>query len=182
MEKARLLKNSPKCAVAAAPSRAYTLHPVNKSQGNGREFHHLTHVAFDELDMLGILHHSRHLLHLERACHAFFVEVMGAPGFRPDLYPDLHAVVSRVNVSYLRPVEGVGDIQVALRVTRLRSCTMTTAFELRSTDGLTVFSKGERETCRIKVGRLEPEMWTDDYLARFGEWVTARKTDPASVS
>ena len=125
--------------------------------------------------MLGILHHSRHLLHLERACHAFFVEVMGAPGFRPDLYPDLHAVVRKVEIEYLNPVNHVGSIEIALRVTRLRSCTMTTAFELRSTDGKTIYSRGTREVCRIKVGELRPEMWTDDYLERFGKWVDERR-------
>lgn len=146
-----------------------------------REFRYPSHVAFDELDMLGILHHSRHLLHLERACHAFFEKVMETEGFRPDLYPDLHAVVRNINIEYLRPLDGVRPILVTLRVIKLRSCTMTTAFELRSEDGETVFSQGTRETCRIKVGRLEPEIWTDNYLTRFGEWVTSKDANPASV-
>ena len=155
---------------------------MNTDHQTTREFTYVAHVAFDEMDMLGILHHSRHLLHLERACHAFFEEVMGAPGFRPDLYPDLHAVVRKVEIEYLNPVNRVGAIEIALRVTRLRSCTMTTAFELRSTDGKTVYSRGTREICRIKVGELRPEMWTDDYLERFGKWMTSQDANPASVS
>jgi len=66
-------------------------------------------------------------------------------------------------------------------VTKLRSCTMTTAFELRSADGETVFSHGTRETCRIKVGELRPEMWTDRYLERFGEWVEKETTSSDQV-
>jgi acyl-CoA thioesterase FadM len=106
---------------------------------------------------------------------------MDAVGFRPDLYPDLHAVVRNITIDYLRPLDGVRPIRVALWVTRLRSCTMTTAFELQSEDGGSIFSRGTRETCRIKVGQLEPEMWTDDYLARFGGWLTSQNASPASV-
>ena len=136
----------------------------------GREFEYVSHVAFDELDMQGILHHSRHLLHVERACHAFFTAVMGTEGFRPDVYPDLNAVVRRMNIEYLRPLAGLKDIVVALAVTKLRSCSMTTAFELRSRDGREVYSRGEREVCRVKFGELRPALWSDAYLARFGEW------------
>jgi acyl-CoA thioester hydrolase len=157
-------------------------HRLNTDHQTTREFKYASHVAFDELDMLGILHHSRHLLHLERACHAFFEEVMDAPGFRPDIFPDLHAVVRKIEIEYLRPVQGVGPILVTLRVTRLRSCTMTTAFELRSADGETIFSQGTRETCRIKVGALRPEMWTDRYLERFGAWVEKETTSSDQVS
>lgn len=155
---------------------------MKTDQQTTHEFKYISHVAFDELDMLGILHHSRHILHVERACHAFFLHVMEATGFRPDLYPDLHAVVRNITIDYLLPLDGVRSIQVALWVTKLRSCTMTTAFELRSDDGATVFSRGTRETCRIKVGRLEPEIWTDNYLTRFGEWLEARNMDPTPVS
>jgi acyl-CoA thioesterase FadM len=142
-------------------------------------FLHRSMVAFDELDMQGILHHSRHLLHVERACHAFFEKVMDAPGFRPDIYPDLHAVVRSLKIEYLIPLGGVRPILVALRVVRLRSCTMTTAFELRSIDGQTVFSRGERETCRVKIGELRPGMWSDQYLERFGAWLDSANAPAA---
>ncbi len=147
-----------------------------------RAFEFASQIAFDELDMQGILHHSRHLLHVERACHAFFQAVMGAEGFRPDLFPDLHAVVRRMEIEYLRPLAGVVPITVALWVTRLRSCTMTTAFELKSRDGATVYSRGEREVCRVKAGELRPEMWSDAYLARFGEWVSPESVSAPGVS
>jgi acyl-CoA thioesterase FadM len=147
-----------------------------------RAFEFASHVAFDELDMQGILHHSRHLLHVERACHAFFTAVMGAEGFRPDLFPDLNAVVRRMEIEYLRPLAGVVPITVALWVTRLRSCTMTTAFQLRSRDGATVYSRGEREVCRVKAGELRPALWTDAYLARFGEWVSPEPVSAPGVS
>lgn len=143
---------------------------MEKPSGRTREFEYVSFVAFDELDMQGILHHSRHLLHVERACHAFFQSVMGAEGFRPDLFPDLNAVVRRLNIEYVRPLAGVVPITVALCVTRLRSCTMTTAFELRSADGTAVYSRGEREICRVKPDELRPELWSDGYVARFGEW------------
>ena len=139
-------------------------------------FVHRSHVAFDELDMQGILHHSRHLLHVERAQQAFFEEVMDAPGFRPDVYPDLHAVVRKLNIEYLRPLDGVRPILVTLRVVRLRSCSMNIAFELLSEDGEILFSRGERETCRVKTGELAPAMWSDEFIERFGMWVERSTT------
>jgi acyl-CoA thioesterase FadM len=129
-------------------------------------------VAFDELDMQGILHHSRHLLHVERAAHALFLEAMGAEGFDPARYPDQNAVVHRLEIEYKRPVAGVVPILVLLRVTSLRACTMTTAFEIRTLDGA-LCSRGIRETCRVRTDGLHPAIWSEDYRAAFEPRVCA---------
>ena len=39
-------------------------------------FTYQTEVFFDELDGLGMLHHTRYLLHLERAQQQFFQELL----------------------------------------------------------------------------------------------------------
>jgi acyl-CoA thioester hydrolase len=132
-----------------------------------------SHVAFDQLDMQGVLHHSRHLLHVERAAQAFFELVTGACGFDPLRYPDLNAVVRRLSIDYLSPLFGVRPILVTLRVARLRSCAMDTAFELRSADGGTLFSRGLREVCRVSPGSLRPTLWSDAYMESFAQWQCA---------
>ncbi len=113
--------------------------------------------------MLGILHHSRHLLHVERAALALFCKLTGAPGFAPFVWKDQQAVIRSVKIEYLLPLPGPGDILVTLRPTRMRACTMSTAFELRSADGQTLYSRGERETCRVDVATMAPAMWGDAY-------------------
>ena len=42
-------------------------------------FSYTSEVYFDELDGLGFLHHTRYLLHLERAQQKFFEQLLGVP-------------------------------------------------------------------------------------------------------
>ncbi len=136
-------------------------------------FVYRSHVPFDHIDMQGVLHHSRHFLHVEAASHAFFLHVMEVAGFEPERYPDQNGVVRHMSIDYLRPLYGVRDIIVTLRVVRLRACSMSVAFELRSADGSELFSKGEREVCRVKHGELRPSMWSEQYRERFSRWLDA---------
>jgi acyl-CoA thioesterase FadM len=146
-----------------------------------RAFEFASHVAFDELDMQGILHHSRHLLHVERACHAFFTAVMGAEGFRPDLFQDLNAVVRRLNIEYLRPLAGVVPITVALWVTRLRSCTMTTASSSAAAMAQPCIPGASARSAR-ENRRTAARNVSDAYLARFGEWVSREPLSASGMS
>lgn len=50
-------------------------------------------VYFDELDGLGLLHHTRYLLHLERAQQKFFEKLLGVPDFDVDRDEDIYVVV-----------------------------------------------------------------------------------------
>jgi len=134
-------------------------------------FIYRSQVPFDHLDMQGILHHSRHLLHVEGASHAFFEHVMNSVGFDPARFPDQNSVVRKLNIDYLHPLSGMRIILVTMRVTQLRSCAMTTAFELRNEDGKTVFSRGLREVCRVKAHELKPTMWSEEYRQNFAPWV-----------
>ena len=56
-------------------------------------FTYLSEVHFDELDALGLLHHTRYLLHLERAQQKFFEKLLGVDDFNMDRDEDIYVVV-----------------------------------------------------------------------------------------
>ena len=130
-------------------------------------FTYHTRTHFDELDAQWILHHSRQIAHVERAQQALFDEVMGMTVFDPHAFPDLNVVVKRLEVDYLRPLRGVRPFTIRLRVSGLRACVLTTGFELLSADGAELYSRGEREVCKLSMRTMEPTLWTDVFRERY---------------
>lgn len=145
---------------------------ANKVPEGGR-FTFQTQTFFDELDAQWILHHSRQIASVERAQQALFDYVMEADRFDPYRYPDINVVVRRLEVDYLIPLRGVGPYQINLRVVRIREAAMTTAFELRSMDGITLYTRGERTVCKLSMKSGEPCGWTAEFRERFSPWLAA---------
>ncbi|MEX2382866.1 MAG: thioesterase family protein [Opitutales bacterium] len=132
-------------------------------------------TAFDELDPLGILHNSRYLYFLERATLAMFDHLMGAERFDPEAYPDLYVLVRRLEIDYLAPIRGVIPFLITLRVSRLREAGCVYAFEFRSENGETLFSKGTRTVVRMSGATGEPTAWTPQFRSIYGKWEKAGK-------
>ncbi len=143
----------------------------NHTLSAGKVFKYLSHVPFDHLDMQGVLHHSRHLLHVEAAAHAFFLHLMEAERFDPSRYPDQCCVVHKLSIDYLEPLRGVGPIELHLCPLSMRACSMNTAFELRSCDGAHIYSRGQREICRVDLLTLRPCLWSESYASRLRRWL-----------
>lgn len=140
---------------------------------NDGRFTYNTQTFFDELDAQWILHHSRQIVAVERAQQAFFDHVMGAEQFDPYRYPDINVVVRRLEVDYLIPLKGVGPYKILLRVVRLREAAITTAFELRSRDDATLYTKGLRTVCKLSMKNGNPCGWTQEFRERFSIWEKA---------
>ena len=98
-------------------------------------FRFRTKTWFDQTDALGILHHSHYVLLMERAQKTFFVEVMGVDTLDPEVAPDVYVVVRDLDLHYLAPIRPECEVDVVLRVTKVRAAGLTVAFEFRSTDG-----------------------------------------------
>ena len=139
----------------------------------GGLFFHRTRVWFDELDALGVLHHSRFVYHLERAAKAMFVRVMNLDTLDPAVAPDICALVRDLDLRYVAPVAGECEILIGLRVTGLRAAGLTVAFEFRSADGATLHCRGTRTVCRMNATTRSPEEWTPEFRARYGLWMAA---------
>lgn len=130
-------------------------------------FRYRSRVPFDELDALWVLHHSRYLLHLERAQQALFDTVMETECFDPERYPDVHVVVTHVDIDFLKPIDFVGPFDVLLQVRRVRAAGLVVGFEFRSADGRQLFARGERTVCHLDNETKRPAEWSPQFRERY---------------
>ena len=70
-------------------------------------FTYLSEVYFDELDALGLLHHTRYLLHLERAQQKFFEKLLGVDDFNMDRDEDIYVVVHGLEARFRHAVRSI---------------------------------------------------------------------------
>lgn len=134
------------------------------------EFHYTTHVFFDELDALWVLHHSRYLHHLERAQQAFFQHLLGVPDFNAQRDPDIYVVVRNLNIHYRTAIRQPGEIRILYRVTRIRAAGLEMDFALRSGDGQTLHADGQRTVCKLSGEHHTPTNWTPAFQQALAAW------------
>ncbi len=120
-----------------------------------------TKTWFDQTDALGILHHSHYVLLIERAQKTFFVEVMGVDTIDPEVAPDVYVVVRDLELHYLAAIRPECEVDIILRVTRVRAAGLTVDFEFRSLDSSVLYCRGSRTICRMDGRMHQPAPWTD---------------------
>ena len=120
-------------------------------------------VYFDELDGQGVLHHTRYLLHLERAQQKFFEHLLGVHDFNvdrdEDIYVVVHSVESRFRETFTKP----GPIVVEYQVDRIRSGGVTMSFVVRNPAGDRIFCDGKRTVCKLSAQSHQPTPWTEPF-------------------
>ncbi len=141
----------------------------------GGVFKHPARIWFDELDPLGVLHHSRFVYHLERAQKAMFAAIMGVDTLDPVLAPDIYALVRNLTLNYTAPVTGESALEIRLRVTRVRAGGLSVRFEFWSADGATLHCHGERTICRMDYATRRPAAWSDTFRERYEAWLSAAR-------
>lgn len=144
-------------------------------------FVHRTRIWFDELDPLGVLHHSRFVYHLERAQKAMFAAIMGVDTLDPKVAPDIYGLVRNLELNYTAPIAGECEVLVGLAVSRVRAAGLTVRFAFRSRDGATLHCHGERTLCRMSVATRAPAEWTPAFVERYGEWAQSAVALPARL-
>ncbi|MDP4878575.1 MAG: hypothetical protein NWR36_01700, partial [Opitutales bacterium] len=117
-------------------------------------------VYFDELDGLGLLHHTRYLLHLERAQQKFFETLLGVPDFNTERDEDIYVVVHSLDARFRQPVSQPGEIVVEYTIQRIRSGGVTMGFEIRHPSNGTVYCDGTRTICNLSAPSPQPPAWT----------------------
>jgi acyl-CoA thioester hydrolase len=130
-----------------------------------RTFTYLSEVFFDELDGLGVLHHTRYLLHLERAQQKFFQELLGVDDFNADRDEDIYVVVHGLEARFREPFRVPGLIAVDYRIERVRSSGVTMAFTIRDPKSDTVYCDGTRTVCKLSSDTHRPAPWTEPFRA-----------------
>lgn len=128
-------------------------------------FTYQSEVFFDELDGLGVLHHTRYLLHLERAQQKFFQELLGVDDFNVDRDEDIYVVVHGIEARFREPFRVPGPITVDYRVGRVRSGGVTMAFTIRDPNTDAVYCDGTRTVCKLSRETHRPAPWTEAFRA-----------------
>ncbi len=125
-----------------------------------KPFRFQSHVYFDELDALGVLHHSRYLHHLERGQQAFFEHLLGVNDFNPERDEDIYVVVHNIDIRFREPIRTPGPILVHLTISRIRAGGVTMTFEITNEDQTTLYCSGSRTVCKLSGTTHTPTEWT----------------------
>ena len=128
-------------------------------------FYYLSHVHFDELDALGVLHHTRYLIHLERAQQAFFQDLLGVDDFGADRDEDIYVVVRGLTSRFREPVRNPGEILVKYEISKVRAAGVSMDFSITDPEGKALYCTGERIVCKLSGVTHQPTPWTEPFEA-----------------
>ncbi len=128
-------------------------------------FTYTSQVYFDELDALGVLHHTRYLLHLERAQQKFFEHLLGVNDFNADRDEDIYVVVHSIESRFREPVRNPGPIRVEYQLDRIRSSGVVMNFAIRSEDEAKLYCDGKRTICKLSGQTHQPAPWSESFRA-----------------
>ena len=137
-----------------------------------KSFTYESRVFFDELDALGVLHHTRYLLHLERAQQKFFEHLLGVDDFDADRDEDIYVVVHSIESRFREPVRNPGPIRVIYRIERIRSGGVTMAFSIEDPVSGTVYCDGLRTVCKLSGQTHRPTAWTGAFRNAMEAYLT----------
>ena len=126
-------------------------------------FTYLSDVYFDELDALGVLHHTRYLLHLERAQQKFFEHLLGVSDFNAERDEDIYVVVHSLETRFRQPLRQPSRIAVDYTIERIRSGGVTMAFAIRHPKDGTVYCDGTRTVCKLSARTHQPAPWSASF-------------------
>lgn len=126
-------------------------------------FTYQSRVFFDELDGLGLLHHTRYLLHLERAQQSFFEHLLGVEDFNTDRDEDIYVVVHNIESRFRQPLSNPGIILVEYKIERIRSGGVTMSFSIFNEDRSIIYCDGSRTVCKLSAQTHRPAPWTPDF-------------------
>ncbi|MGC6425205.1 MAG: acyl-CoA thioesterase [Lentimonas sp.] len=136
-----------------------------------KSFTYDSRIYFDELDALGVLHHTRYLLHLERAQQNFFEHLLGVEDFNADRDEDIYVVVHSIESRFREPFRCPGPIVVEYTVDRIRSGGVTMGFVIRDPEGSKIYCDGKRTVCKLSSETHRPAPWTNDFKIAMEAYV-----------
>ncbi len=137
-------------------------------------FEFRSEVFFDELDALWVLHHSRYLMHLERAQQAFFQLLLGVPDFDARRDEDIYVVVRNLEIDYREAIRNPGPILIRYSVSQVRAAGVTMDFELHSGNSKALHCSGRRTVCKLSGQTHRPAEWSPKFRAALERWLTPK--------
>lgn len=128
-----------------------------------QRFTYHSEVFFDELDALGILHHTRFMLHLERAQQKFFEHLLGVDDFNVERDEDIYVVIHSLETRFRESFHNPGPLVVDYGIERIRSGGVTMDFIIRDPSGEHQYCEGKRTVCKLSAETHQPSPWTNPF-------------------
>jgi acyl-CoA thioester hydrolase len=128
-----------------------------------KRFIYNSKVYFDELDALGILHHTRYMLHLERAQQKFFEHLLGVDDFDAGRDEDIYVVVHSLESRFREAIRKPGPIVVEYGIDRIRSGGVTMDFIICHPSEPIIYCEGKRTVCKLSAETHRPTPWTEAF-------------------
>lgn len=129
----------------------------------GNVFTHTADVHFDELDALGLLHHTRYLIHLERAQQKFFEHLLQVRDFNTERDEDIYVVVHSLEARFREALSNPGKIAIEYEIDRIRSGGVTMTFRISGVDTGVLYCTGLRTVCKLSSKTHQPTIWTPKF-------------------
>jgi acyl-CoA thioester hydrolase len=117
-------------------------------------------VYYDDLDVMGLLHHARYAMLLDRAIGGYWT-ARGYTLSDSNGSPDVFNAVRELAIEYSAPVTRPGELLIHLWLNRLGRTSAEYGFRLLSPDGGTVYARGRRAVVKLDPATLRPAPWTD---------------------
>ena len=121
-----------------------------------------SHVYFDELDPMQMLHNARFAAHVERAVTSWYATSGRKWETNVADNPDQFHVVRELRIEYLNPV-GPGPMRIDIWVERLGNTSCQYGFRCASEDGRIDYARGQRTIVKIDPATKRPIVWTDAF-------------------
>ncbi|WP_433132498.1 acyl-CoA thioesterase [Micromonospora sp. CA-240977] len=137
-------------------------------------------VFFDDLDSLGMLHHSRFITLLDRGVNEFWATRGYLVTASADAGDALN-VVRALTISYDQPVAQMGEILLWLWVKHVGKTSVTYGFRFISLDGTAVYAEGTRTNVRIDPVTKRPTEWSDAARADAEELMGPEGSDSPTL-
>ena len=121
-------------------------------------FRYQNSFFFDELNRLGVIHHTSYLLHVERAQQALFKKLLSVDDFDGERYEDICVVVTDLDCHLGPPASNPSDFTLELGINRIRSCAVALCFKICSDNADEPHRSGIRTVCKIcpRTGKPRP--------------------------
>ncbi|PWI15325.1 thioesterase [Streptomyces sp. Act143] len=115
-------------------------------------------VHFDDLDSMGLLHNGHYQVLVERAWGWFWrgKGVGGTSGLEGDGFN----AAKTFDITYDRPIAGIGEYAVHLWMQRLGTTSATAGYRVCSADGKVTYAHGSRTVVRLDSATMRPTPWS----------------------
>ncbi|MEU4562162.1 hotdog domain-containing protein [Actinoplanes sp. NPDC023936] len=118
-------------------------------------------VHFDELDAMGLLHHSRYALLFERAAADYWAEHGWSPDPRQSAFTEAVLAVRELSISYHVPIIGVCEPVVHFWLESVGRSSLVYGFRILSADRSVVHAEGRRVNVNVDPVAMGPAPLSD---------------------